>query len=81
MRARCAGTLFKGFQRGHSSTYTLQAVLCQMLGTFGTLVSDNTSVVNVIFQLSMLMLYTCDVQGIADGASALMQGCRTQHVQ
>ena len=39
MRARCAGTLFKGFQRGHSSTYTLQAVLCQMLGSFGTLVS------------------------------------------
>jgi hypothetical protein len=39
MSAQCAGTLFKGFQRGRSSTYTLQAVLCQMLGSFGTLVS------------------------------------------
>lgn len=33
-----AGVLFGGFKPGRSSSYTLQAVLCQMLGSFGNLV-------------------------------------------
>ena len=81
-RAHRAGTLFKGFQRGHSSTYTLQAVLCQMLGSFGTLVSAKGPCLEEHCSESLLtlMLYTCDGRDSADDASsacASIEGCVT----
>ena len=81
-RAHRAGTLFKGFQRGHSTTYTLQAVLCQMLGSFGTLVSAKGPCLeeHCSDSLLTLTLYTCDGRDSADDASsacASIEGCVT----
>lgn len=83
MRARCAGTLFKGFQRGHSSMYTLQAVLCQMLGSFGTLVSakgqhlDGTRLKSLIWLCCIpVMLMTLLMIQFSARAYDCLHGCR-----